>query len=105
MMLLYSMGYRRFALGKSKQPRLPRLGLNTNSFNLGRFLHYPTGNLLGLYAASFFLPTIFTAYIGDYCARRLGRRKTVALGTLIILCGSLINALATNPGMWVAGMC
>ncbi|OWZ80453.1 sugar transporter [Cryptococcus neoformans Tu401-1] len=67
------------------------------------FMHYPTGNLLGLYAASFFLPTIFTAYIGDYCARRLGRIKTVALGTLIILAGSLINALATNPGMWVAG--
>jgi MFS family permease len=54
-------------------------------------------------AASFFLPSVFTAVIGDILASRFGRRICVANGVAIILIGSLINALAINVGMWVAG--
>ncbi|WWC89935.1 uncharacterized protein L201_004864 [Kwoniella dendrophila CBS 6074] len=68
-----------------------------------KFANHPVGNVLGLYAASFYLPTIFTAYIGDILAQRLGRRKTIIIGSLVVLAGSFLNALASNVAMWVAG--
>lgn len=54
-------------------------------------------------AASYFLPSVFTAFIGDYLSTRYGRRTGIAVGNLLVLAGSLINAFAVNIGMWVAG--
>jgi MFS family permease len=67
------------------------------------FLHYPKGAILGLYAATLYLPSIITAYLGDYMSQCFGRKVGVALGSFLVLAGSLINALAVNPAMWVAG--
>lgn len=73
------------------------------TIDLASYFNHPTGNLLGLYAASFYLPSAISAYLGDGLAQRYGRKIAVALGTIVILAGSLINAFATSSGMWVAG--
>ncbi|KAH7168188.1 general substrate transporter [Fusarium sp. MPI-SDFR-AT-0072] len=67
------------------------------------FLHHPKGPILGLYTATLFLPSIVTAYVGDYLSQHLGRRFALALGSFLVLAGSFVNALAINPEMWVAG--
>ncbi|KAH9875145.1 hypothetical protein J1614_004635, partial [Plenodomus biglobosus] len=67
------------------------------------FLDYPRGPILGLYAATLFLPSIVTAYIGDYMSARYGRRLALATGTFLAFVGALVNTFATNAGMWVAG--
>ncbi|KAL2129612.1 hypothetical protein VTI74DRAFT_7527 [Chaetomium olivicolor] len=67
------------------------------------FLNHPRGAILGLYTATLYLPSIVTAYLGDYTSRRFGRKPAVALGSFLVLAGSLINALAVNPEMWVVG--
>jgi MFS family permease len=69
------------------------------------FLNHPRGAILGLYAATLFLPSIVTAYIGDVVAARYGRKIALAIGSFLALLGALINALATNPAMWAAGTC
>ncbi|KAJ5462934.1 sugar transporter [Penicillium sp. IBT 31633x] len=63
----------------------------------------PTGALLGIYAASFFLPSIFTAFIGDYISTKLGRRWCIIIANVIIAIGSLVNTFATSVGMWCGG--
>ncbi|UKZ91446.1 uncharacterized protein TrAFT101_006424 [Trichoderma asperellum] len=69
----------------------------------GQFVDHPKGSILGLYTAILFLPSILTAYLGDFVSQHFGRRIALALGSLIVLAGSLINALAVNPAMWVTG--
>lgn len=69
----------------------------------GGFVNHPKGPILGLYTATLYLPSITSAYLGDLLSQRYGRRLALGLGSLIVLAGSLINALAVNPGMWVAG--
>ncbi|CAG7560654.1 unnamed protein product, partial [Fusarium equiseti] len=68
-----------------------------------QFLNHPKGPTLGLYAAVLYLPSIITAYMGDFVSHRFGRKLALALGSFIVLAGSFVNALAVNPGMWVAG--
>jgi MFS family permease len=68
------------------------------------FLNHPRGAILGLYAATLFLPPIVTAYIGDFISARYGRRVALAIGSFLAFAGAIINAFATNPGMWIAGM-
>lgn len=68
-----------------------------------QFLNHPKGPILGLYTAILYLPSIVTAYLGDFLSQRFGRRPALALGSFIVLAGSLVNALAINPGMWIAG--
>ncbi|KAH7006786.1 general substrate transporter [Ilyonectria destructans] len=68
-----------------------------------QFLDRPKGPTLGLYTATLYLPSILTAYLGDFVSQRFGRRLALTLGTFVVLAGSFINALAVNPGMWVAG--
>lgn len=68
-----------------------------------RYFKQPTGALLGIYAASFFLPSIVTAFIGDYISTKFGRRWCIIIANLVILLGSLVNTFATSIGMWVAG--
>ncbi|PLB53259.1 general substrate transporter [Aspergillus steynii IBT 23096] len=67
------------------------------------YLNHPKGMLLGLYAATLYLPTIFTAYIGDIISHHFGRRIALLLGSFFVLAGGLINAFATNPAMWIIG--
>jgi MFS family permease len=69
-----------------------------------QYFDHPKGSILGLYAASLYLPTIVTAYIGDILSQRFGRRFTLALGSFIALAGACINAFANSAGMWVAGI-
>lgn len=69
----------------------------------GQFLNYPKGHILGLYSASLFFPPILTAYVGDFVSQRFGRRLALAVGSCLAVAGSIINALAVNPGMWIAG--
>ncbi|WWC64939.1 uncharacterized protein I303_107553 [Kwoniella dejecticola CBS 10117] len=67
------------------------------------FFGSPSGNKLGLIAASIFLPSIVTAFIGDYIAYRHGRRWAIWIGSILIFIGALVNALATNLGMFIGG--
>ncbi|GFF57348.1 sugar transporter (hexose transporter [Aspergillus udagawae] len=67
------------------------------------FFDHPQGTTLGLYAASLYLPSFLTAYLGDFLSQRFGRRYTLALGSFVVLAGGLINAFANSAGMWVAG--
>ncbi|CBX93191.1 similar to hexose transporter [Plenodomus lingam JN3] len=67
------------------------------------FLNYPRGVILGLYASTLFLPSIVTAYIGDFLSARYGRRLALAVGTLLAFAGALVNTFAHNAGTWVAG--
>jgi len=67
------------------------------------FFNYPEGAILGLYAATLYLPSVFTAYVGDMLSQRFGRRIALALGSLLVFAGGLINAFATNAAMWIAG--
>lgn len=67
------------------------------------FFDHPKGTILGLYAASLYLPSIVTAYLGDFLSQRFGRRVTLALGSFLVLAGGFINTFANSAGMWVAG--
>ncbi|KFY50102.1 hypothetical protein V495_00348 [Pseudogymnoascus sp. VKM F-4514 (FW-929)] len=68
-----------------------------------KYFNKPTGALLGIYAASFFIPSIFTAFIGDIVSTKIGRRWCIIIANVIILIGSLVNTFANSIGMWVAG--
>lgn len=68
-----------------------------------RYFKSPTGALLGIYAASFFIPSIFTAFIGDYLSGRLGRRWCLFIGNAIIIAGTMVNTFANSIGMWCGG--
>lgn len=68
-----------------------------------RFFNHPTGNRLGLYAASFYISSVPAAFIGDVLANRYGRRVAIFTGSVFVIAGSLINALAVNVAMWIAG--
>ncbi|OWZ55894.1 hexose transporter protein [Cryptococcus neoformans 125.91] len=68
-----------------------------------KFFNYPTGSLLGIYAASFFIPSVFTSFIGDWITTKYGRRWCIAIANIVILAGSLINTFATSIGMWCGG--
>lgn len=63
----------------------------------------PTGNILGLFAASIFLPSIITAFIGDWIAAKYGRRVAVWVGSVLIIIGALLNGLAQNTGQFIGG--
>lgn len=63
----------------------------------------PTGNTLGLIASSIFLPSIITAFAGDYIAAHYGRKIAVWIGSVIIIAGAILNAAAQNTGQFVGG--
>ncbi|EWZ38810.1 hypothetical protein FOCG_05200 [Fusarium oxysporum f. sp. radicis-lycopersici 26381] len=63
----------------------------------------PTGALLGIYSASFFIPSIFTSFIGDYISTKFGRRWCIFVANIILVLGALINTFTSSVGMWCAG--
>ncbi|GMK56157.1 hypothetical protein CspeluHIS016_0212130 [Cutaneotrichosporon spelunceum] len=67
------------------------------------FFRHPTGTLLGLYAAIFYLPSIPAAFLGDFLADRYGRRTPIIAGCFIVGVGSLLNSLASSIAMWLIG--
>ncbi|KAL2129614.1 hypothetical protein VTI74DRAFT_7529 [Chaetomium olivicolor] len=67
------------------------------------YFNHPTGALLGIYAASFFIPSVFTSFIGDYLSTRLGRRWCIIIANSVLLLGALINTFTVSIGMWCAG--
>lgn len=68
-----------------------------------KFFNAPKGTTLGLYAASYFLPSVFTAYLGDFISGRYGRRWAIFVGMFLMLAGGVINAFAVNVAMWIVG--
>ena len=73
-------------------------------FDFARYFKSPTGSLLGIYAASFFIPSIFTAFIGDFISTKLGRRWCIIIANIIITIGCLVNTFAGSIGMWCGGI-
>jgi MFS family permease len=80
---------------------LIRCGLE---FDFVRYFKSPTGALLGIYAASYFLPSIFTAFIGDVISTKMGRRWCIIVANIIITIGCLVNTFASSVGMWCGGI-
>ncbi|EEY22938.1 hexose transporter protein [Verticillium alfalfae VaMs.102] len=68
-----------------------------------KYFNRPTGALLGIYAASFFLPSIFTSFIGDYLSTKLGRRWCILISTVVLIIGALVNTFSNSIGMWCGG--
>ncbi|RSL53227.1 hypothetical protein CEP54_010483 [Fusarium duplospermum] len=67
------------------------------------FFKRPTGALLSIYAASFFIPSIVTPWIGDWISTKFGRRWCIIVANIIILIGALVNTFTVNIGMWCGG--
>ncbi|KAJ4176362.1 hypothetical protein NW755_014451 [Fusarium falciforme] len=67
------------------------------------YFKHPTGALLGIYAASFFIPSIFTSFIGDYLSTKLGRRWCIIIANVVLVIGALVNTFAVSIGMWCGG--
>lgn len=68
-----------------------------------RYFGSPRGNKLGLIAASLFLPSIPSAFVGDFLAYRYGRRIAVWTGSILIIIGAFVNGFANSLGMFIGG--
>jgi MFS family permease len=88
-------------MAKVCSPLLIRCGLE---FDSARYFKSPTGALLGIYAASLFIPSIFTAFIGDFVSTKMGRRWCIIIANIIITIGCLVNTFASSIGMWCGGI-
>lgn len=66
-----------------------------------RYFHSPSGNLLGLYAASVYLPSLLFAFVGEQISNRYGRRTAIWVGTVILFAGGIFNAFSQNPGQFI----
>lgn len=69
--------------------------------DIGRYFNYPKGHVLGLYAASVYLPSLVFAFVGEQISNRWGRRAAIWTGTIILLIGGLWNAFAQSPGQFI----
>lgn len=87
-------------MAKVCSPLLILCGLEVD---FARYFKSPTGALLGIYAACYFIPSIFTAFIGDFISTRMGRRWCIIIANIIITIGCLVNTFASSIGMWCAG--
>lgn len=61
----------------------------------------PTGNWLGLFAASVYLPSFVFAFVGEQISNRYGRRVAIWVGTTILFIGGIWNAFATSSGQFI----
>jgi len=78
--------------------RSPRYRMAADSL---RYFDSPKGQLLGLYAASVYLPSLVFAFVGEQISNRWGRRVAIWTGTALLLVGGLWNAFAQNPGQFI----
>ncbi|RSH92648.1 hypothetical protein EHS25_008093 [Saitozyma podzolica] len=65
------------------------------------YFHSPSGNLLGLYAASVYLPSLLFAFVGEQISNRYGRRTAICVGTIVLFAGGVFNAFSQNPGQFI----
>jgi MFS family permease len=75
--------------------------LHTGSAYVDRYFNTPKGQLLGLYAASVYLPSFIFAFVGEQISNRWGRRVAIWTGTVILLIGGIWNAFATDAGQFI----
>lgn len=75
----------------------------TFSSSHNSYFNNPSRITLGLYASAIFLPSIVTAFVGDWIAAKFGRKPAVLIGSVLIITGALLNGLAQNPGQFVGG--
>ncbi|GJN90853.1 hypothetical protein Rhopal_003867-T1 [Rhodotorula paludigena] len=63
----------------------------------------PSGNRLGLISASSYLPSLVLLPLYAMSCDYFGRKPTAMLGSVILIGGAILGALATNEGMLIAG--
>lgn len=60
------------------------------------YFHHPTGSILGILTASYNLGALtavpFVSFLSDY----FGRRGSIALGSLVMIVGAIIQCFAIN---------
>ena len=66
-----------------------------------RYYGRPKGAILGLYAASVYLPAFVFAFVGEQISNRFGRRVAVWTGTTILLVGGVWNAFSQNEAQFI----
>ncbi|WVW82643.1 hypothetical protein I302_104654 [Kwoniella bestiolae CBS 10118] len=63
----------------------------------------PTGNALGIIAASFYFPKIVTPVFASYIGDIYGRRASLLIASVISVAGAFVNTFANGRGMLIAG--
>lgn len=69
------------------------------------YFNHPNSSRLGLISASLFLPAIITPYISSIVNDYFGRKVALAVGSIVLIVGAIVNGLATSEGMFIAGRC
>ncbi|WWC99992.1 hypothetical protein V866_006901 [Kwoniella sp. B9012] len=64
---------------------------------------HPTGNALGIIAASFYFPKIVTPVFASYIGDIYGRRVSLLVASVISVAGAFVNTFANGRGMLIAG--
>jgi MFS family permease len=65
------------------------------------YFHSPSGNWLGLIAATIFIPGIIFGFPADWICDRWGRRWAIYLGSVLIIIGGIFNGLSQNAGQFM----
>jgi MFS family permease len=78
---------------------ISRFKLNAN---FARYFNSPKGNLLGIITASLFLPAIVCSFLGDWLCTRFGRKKTIYVGSLLIIIGGTWNGMSQALSHFIA---
>ncbi|BGP40506.1 hypothetical protein JCM10449v2_004468 [Rhodotorula kratochvilovae] len=63
----------------------------------------PSGNRLGLISASSYLPSLVLLPFYSLACDYFGRRPVAFAGSILLIGGAILGALATNEGMLIAG--
>ncbi|PPQ71354.1 hypothetical protein CVT26_011991 [Gymnopilus dilepis] len=66
------------------------------------FFHFPHGSTLGLFNAIQNIGSLATYPIAPYFADGLGRRSTIFIGAVIMVCATVLQAAAQSFGMFIA---
>ncbi|GJN89026.1 hypothetical protein Rhopal_002000-T1 [Rhodotorula paludigena] len=67
------------------------------------FFDHPKGNKLGIISASSYLPTLVLSPVYPILCDRLGRRYSAIIGSVGIIIGAIIGALANGLAMLIVG--
>ncbi|KAJ3992364.1 general substrate transporter, partial [Lentinula boryana] len=66
------------------------------------YFHNPSGGRLGLIYASQSLPTVILAPAIPWSNDFLGRKRTISIGSLIVISGTIVGTLSRTTGMLIA---